>query len=276
MIVLPCESNMRRCTNSVFGAFDVPIIVISSSVGRGIRSPNKHFIMAKRQSYDVASIAPEIKRKRLKLTETLIEKVTTSKNNKITLASPQNEHNGTRLIYTILIDEPTNNERFALLNNGYYLTRTTRSDEKLRFTEGNLRSMIECIIFMSLLNASPENSIGELSMTANDIKYIEVIPNFTFNDSTSLCDFCDLLDRLFGVGFSLIARRTISSVWRQWLTKYRYVSCMKIKGPSPRDYLVLYKFLNVTSPYLSDTTKFLTFNNRDGKIFLQNAVKRLY
>lgn len=233
--------------------------------------------MAKRHSNDGITLnVPEIKRKKLELTETLIEKVTASKNNKITLASPQNEHNGTRLIYTLLVHEPTNNERFALLHNGYYLTRTTRSDEKLRFTEGNLRSMVECIIFMSLLNTSPENSIGELSMTANSIKYSNVIPDFTFNDGVSLCDFCDLLDRLFGVGFSLIARRTISAVWRQWLTKYRYMSCMRIKGPSPMDYLVLFKFLNVTSPNLSDTTKLITFNSYDGKIFLQNAVKRLY
>lgn len=235
--------------------------------------------MVKRQSESVyagESCVPEIKRKRLELTETLMEKVTNSKNNQITLASPQNEHNGTRLIYTLLVNEPTNNERFALLHNGYYLTRTTRSDEKLRFTENNIQSMIECIIFMSLLNVSPENSISELSMTANDIKYTGLIPNFTFDDRISLCCFCNLLDRLFGVGFSLIARRTISRVWRQWLTKYRYASCMKIKGPSPRDYLVLYKFLNVTSPYLSDTTKLMTFNTDDGRIFLQNAVKRLY
>lgn len=230
--------------------------------------------MTKRHSNE--SSIPEIKRKKFKLTETLIEKVTTSKNNKITLASPQNEHNGTRLIYSLLVDEPTNNERFALLHNGYYLTRTTRSDEKLRFTERNLCSMIKCVMFMSLLNASPENSIGELAMTANDIKYTAVIPNFVFNDVVSLCGFCDLLDHLFGVGFSLIARRTISRIWQHWLTKYRYVSCIKIDGPSPSDYLVLYKFLNVTSPWLSDTAKFITFNSYDGKIFLQNAVKRLY
>lgn len=230
--------------------------------------------MTKRRSNE--SNIPEIKRKKLKLTAALIEQVTDSKNNKITLASPQNEHNGTRLIYTLLVNKPTNNERFALLNNGYYLTRTTRSDEKLRFTESNLCSMIECVLFMSLMNASPENSIGELAMTDNNLKYTAVIPNFVFNDVVSLCGFCDLLDNLFGVGFSLIARRTISKVWRHWLTKYRYISCIKINGPSPRDYLVLYKFLNVTSPCLSDTTKFLTFNSYDGKIFLQNAVKRLY
>lgn len=219
---------------------------------------------------------PEIKRKKIELSTTMIENVTNSDINKITLVSPQNEHNGTRLIYTLLVDKPTNNDRFALLHNGYYLTRTTRSDEKLRFTESNLRSMVECVMFMSLLNASPENSIGEFSMTANDVKYSEVIPNFIFNDNVPLCDFCHLLDRLFGVGFSLIARRTISSVWRRWLTKYRYASCANIKGPSARDYLVLYKFFNVTSPYLSDTTKLVTFNTHDGKLFLQNAVKRLY
>lgn len=231
--------------------------------------------MSKRQNTDNASV-PEIKRKKIDLTDTLIETVIASKNNKITLASPQNEHNGTRLIYSLLVREPTNNERFALLHNGYYLTRTTRSDEKLRFTESNIRSMIECVMFMSLLNASPNTTIGEISVSCDDFKYTEVIPNFVFTDNVSLCDFCTLLDRLFGVGFSLIARRTISTVWSHWLKHYRYVSCMKIKGPSPKSYLVLYKFLNVTSPYLSDTTKFVTFNSCDGKIFLQNAVKQLY
>lgn len=234
-------------------------------------------IMSKRRAEeDNAAIMPEIKRTKIQLTDVLIEKVTSSKNNKITLASPQNEHNGTRLIYTLLTQQPTNNERFALLHNGYYLTRTTRSDEKLRFTECNIRAMVECVLFMSMLNLSPENSLGELAMTDRDVKFTSVTPNFVFDDRVTVCEFCELLDRLFGVGFSLIARRTISQVWREWLIHYRYISCLKTRGPSAKNYLLLYKFLNVTSPNLSDTAKLATFNDQDGKIFLQNAVKHLY
>lgn len=211
-----------------------------------------------------------------RLSQSSIDHVKNSKINKLTLASPQNEHNGTRLIYSLLTKPPSNNDRFALLNNGYYLVRTTRSDEKLRFTEPNMVSIINCILYMILFNISPQSSIFELMIDPLNINnFTPVSDKFEFNDSVKLCDFCDILDKLFGVGFSLIARRPIAKIWQLWLTQLRYKSCYRIRTPSVKDYLTLYRFMNVTMTNLSATAELLTFNTNDGRVYLQNAVKKL-
>lgn len=209
------------------------------------------------------------------ITQASIDVVKNSKINKLTVASPQNEHNGTRLIYSLLNHPPTNNDRFALLNNGYYFTRTTRSDEKIRFTEADMMSILRCSIFMLLFNLSPKNSVYELLVHPETLELTPILQDFEFNDSVSLCEFCDKLDRLVGVGFSLIVRRPLSRVWWLWLTKYRYAECLAVHTPSPKDYLILYKFINTTSVHLSASAELILFNERDGRVYLQNAIKRL-
>lgn len=128
---------------------------------------------------------------------------------------------------------------------------------------------------MILFNLSPKDSIYDL-MIEPDVTLSTISSRtFTFDDSTTLCDFCEILDKLFGIGFSLIVRRPISKLWWLWLTQYRYYKCKAIKTPSAKDYLTLYKFLNVTAVNLSKSAELVMFNAYDGKIFLQNAIKSL-
>lgn len=254
-----------------------------------------------------------------------------SKLMKVTIATPQNEHNGIRLIYSMTQEPPKNGEKYAKLNNGFYFVRTTRSDEKIRFTELNMAAICRVMLYMIALNYTPKSSVYEMfyfpetfEMTRlffesnmnnvdddtiesnetdeqNEViddtvelnepdEQNEVIDHqnsmdddnnivtkhlFRFRDDFSIIDFCNTLDHLFGIGFSLIARRPIYKIWLQWLEKLRYRQVCSLKMPTTEDFKIFYIFMNVTSTVLSQTAQLLTFNDLDGRIYLQNRIKKL-
>lgn len=183
--------------------------------------------------------------------------------------------NSVRLIYTLLNLRPTDIPHCEL-SNGFYFAKVTRSDERLRFTETDMSSIVRTILFMYAFDVTPKNSMldminhGDVSeITRRDIK--RHTPK-----SLSLSTARLLLDSLFGEHFATVARRAVYRTLCEYMREWRYFGVgATIRVPSANDFIKIYRFVNIISPKYSDVTNFINNNIKDNKMYLQTANKRL-
>lgn len=225
------------------------------------------------------------------------------------------QSNKARTIYTLsnverfLKDDntPVINDEYStpriLLNNGYYFTKESRSDEKLLYTEGDIESIVRTILFIHAFRVVPRESTPEMVYSGNvtltwpnreryfenvrddnsdhsndtefcDIKY-EDAPLILYNQLDEISECVRVLDNLLGEGFCLVARRPLQMVHSQYMTAWRYHMLKSIRMPSAADYIKLYRFINTVNVTYSIPTIFILQNTTDNKLPLQSREKRL-
>lgn len=162
---------------------------------------------------------------------------------------------------------------YCQLVNGYYFTKEARSDEKLRYTESDMTAIVRTVIFMLAFQVAPQSSLLDIINDGQvnfDIDYLRV-------DSTlKLSDMVELLDDLFGKGFSQIVKRPITQIYAQYMQSWQYYPFIgAIPLPSALDYAKLARFINAPSSRYSEPTQFMLNNVKDHRIPLQGSIKRL-
>lgn len=183
------------------------------------------------------------------------------------------QSNGARLIYTISEKKPIDYDS-CQLTNGYYFSKEPRSDEKLRYTETDITSIIRVVLFTYVFNVSPYESLLDL-VNNYDNDYVTIDEPKIANE-LSLEIASTLLDKLFGHKFSTITKHSFVKIYNEYMTTWRYYLYGKtISIPSISDYLKLARFMNIPLSRYTNATTFINKNFNDHKIKLQGLVKML-
>ena len=195
-----------------------------------------------------------------------------------TVATYSEQSNGVRSIYTISEYEPKIKTcKFAKLINGLYFYKVARSDELLRYTETDVRTIIRVILFTYVFSISPDESIIELINTGTFTDGVD-----KENLNSIVCQELTLeianyiLDATLGENFSSVAKHSVALVFEEYMTRWRYfqMGC-SVSTPSADDYIRLFRFVNVPLVGYTPATKFINYNTHDHKILLQGTVKVL-
>lgn len=183
--------------------------------------------------------------------------------------------NTARFIYTLSDRRPENSLMWCrLTTNSHYFSKEARSDEKLRYTESDMQSIVRTILFIFVFDANIEESLVDIinSGCAN----IDVA-KFVHINLLNVGIASDLLDHLFGIGFSTVVRKPLAIVLDEYNTQWRYFFCttVSLALPNATDIINLVRFVNNPSSKYAPATQFIMKNSTDHKILLQNAKKRL-
>lgn len=166
-----------------------------------------------------------------------------------------------------------NNTNQCRLKNDCYFSKESRSDEKIRFTETDLSSIVRTVLFMYVFKVSPEESIVEIINTGTVTHTLG--ENFILNVLT-LDIVVGLVDSLFGNGFASVVKRVINKCLNEYNITWKYYPCISnIKYPSAADYINLARFVNVSNCKYGESEKFIITNSTDNKIPLQQSIKIL-
>lgn len=185
------------------------------------------------------------------------------------------QSNSARFIYTLnyIPNSNSNDSKQCLLKNGLYFSKESRSDEKIRFTESDLYSIVRTVLFMYVFSVSPHENIvdiintGEVTHTVGD--------GLTVNALT-LDVAVNLVDSLFGKNFASVVKRVINKCLNEYCTTWRYyLSGSNVKYPSAADYINLSKFVNIVVCEYGDCEKFIMTNSTDHHVPLQQMTKIL-
>lgn len=163
-----------------------------------------------------------------------------------------------------------------LKGNKFWFSKEARSDEKVRFTETDMYTIIRTILFLYVFDIQPDQTMLEIVNTG--------IVTFPECNASSIRDLtititADLVDSLFGENFSIITKRVIVKCFTEYEMFWRYAAfnkTAKVLEPSALDLKKLRQFVNVSSPVYSRPTQFINNNSMDNKIPLQNNYKTLY
>lgn len=196
------------------------------------------------------------------------------------MANQPTQANSARYIYTLheTLETVRKGEPYCKLRNSphFYLTKEARSDEKIRFTENYMTSVVRTILFMHAFDTVPENPIDDI-LYKGVVWYADTAPTELVNPLHSLVECALILDTLLGEGFSTVCRRPLSEVYnRCWAKEWKYSDYYKqVQMPSALDYVRLIRLVNVTYASHTDCTMFATRNATDLNIKLQQNCKRL-
>lgn len=182
------------------------------------------------------------------------------------------QSNSARFIYTLNYIPNKNNIEQCKLKNGLYFSKESRSDEKIRFTESDMYSLVRTVLFMHVYHVGPEESIVDIVNTG-EVSYavdVSIVNHLTVDI------IIELLDSLFGDGFARIVRRVVIKCYNEYCTIWKYYPYNpKLHFPSAADYINLAKFVNITECEYAPCELFIITNSTDYKIPLQQMLKIL-
>lgn len=209
----------------------------------------------------------------------ILQKMATSNVKDDAFAATYSEpSNGVRSIYTISEHEPKNTTgAFAKLINGLYFYKVARSDELMRYTETDVRTIIRVILFVYVFSISPNESIIELINTGTFSRWIEEedIDQIVCQELTlEIASY--ILDATLGENFSTVAKHSVALVFEEYMLRWRYFQTgYSVNAPSADDYIRVFRFVNVPLATYTPATRFVNTNTHDHRILLQGTVKSL-
>lgn len=183
--------------------------------------------------------------------------------------------NSARFIYTISSTKPISSGiPYCHLKNGFYFTKEARSDEKVRYTETDMENIIRTVLFIYVFEMSTENSLLDI-VNSGEVSY-DLDRTIELKNHLSMRRISEILNMLFGNGFSFIVRRAIYKCFGEYTktwSKYPYVESIAL--PSALDILKLARFVNAPLSRYTNPTRFILTNTTDFRVKLQNKVKVL-
>lgn len=188
--------------------------------------------------------------------------------------------NTARFIYTISRPDQskvTNLYDYAQLNNGFILSKEARSDEKVRYTENNMFAIIRTALFMYVFEWQPQESVVDLVNTG-ELSDASLVLHTSTPNLLDIKVARQLLDHLFGKGFSRITRRVVGKCMSEYLNVWRcypFHRSSRLRLPSVADFLKLIRFVNASTCDYSEITLFLLENTTDHRIPNQGPQKDL-
>ncbi|ATY70245.1 GrBNV gp61-like protein [Tomelloso virus] len=182
------------------------------------------------------------------------------------------QSNSARFIYTLNYKENQNKSNQCRLKSGLYFSKESRSDEKIRYTETDMYSIMRTILFLYTFRVSPNESLLEIVNTGQ-VNYHFGSPVVVDLDLHGLIG---LYDTIFGKNFSNVTSRVLNKCFNEYATIWQYFPYENsIKCPSASDFINCAKFVNACVAEYAPCEKFITTNGTDHKIPLQQAIKKL-
>lgn len=190
--------------------------------------------------------------------------------------------NSARFIYTISSIKPSERKEYkehvpvCHLRNGFYFTKETRSDEKVRYTELDMESVVRTIMFMYVFEISADECLNEI-INSGEVSYTYDDRLVKLKNKINTQILIDLMDSLFGEDFSMITSRVMAKCLHEYNAVWRKLPFRNsVRLPSALDYLKLSRFVNASLSCYTNPTQFILDNKTDHKIKLQNNIKKLY
>lgn len=140
----------------------------------------------------------------------------------------------------------------VLKNSNFCLTKEARSDEKIRFTENEMTSIVRTILFMYVFRTSPKETLLEIINTG-EVSHNPLPYNRNAFHEITITEIICLFDYLFGDRLSSVVSRPIGAILKEYNDQWRYFPLNRnnIKTPSCQDYQLLAKFVNLSTPTFS-------------------------
>lgn len=191
--------------------------------------------------------------------------------------------NGVRGIYTLCPTEPTTCRRnnWCRMRNGFYLLKTAKTDEKVRYTYSEMTAIVRTVLFMYAFDHAPSCSMLELINSDEPYELDEDRLLRRLMDNRGPRELCletirALLDELFGENFTTVTALQVNGVYHEYKRVWRYAVCgVSFLVPSSADYVLLQRFVNAPLASYTDATLFVNTNLNDHQIMLQSNPKRL-
>lgn len=187
------------------------------------------------------------------------------------------QSNSARFIYTLNYLPNENNIIQSKLKTGLYFSKQSRSDEKFRYTETDLHSIVRTVLFMHVFQIAPIENAAEIT-NSGQVSYNITDAELILPKNILTIDIIvALLDDLFGENFSAVIKRVINKCFLEYCTVWRYYPYNDaiLKLPSASDYINLRKFVNTTDCEFGKCEQFIMANSTDHKIPLQQMHKIL-
>lgn len=160
------------------------------------------------------------------------------------------------------------------LCNGLYFAKCTKSDEKLVFTEHDMRSVVRTVLFVHVFRRVPHQSVRDI-IYGGTVTYLPP-SSLTPPPELDIKRVADIVDSVLGERFSTVVARPLTAVYSEYKYVWRYHAYgQPVALPSALDYVRLYRFVNAPDHGLSEATRFILYNGDDHKVPLQGRVKRL-
>lgn len=138
-----------------------------------------------------------------------------------------------------------------------------------------MRSIVRTALFVHAFGETPAESLVDLIVDGRDVTHPRFDRLAVLTD-LSMLDVARLVDRLFGEGFSGVARNAVINAYNEYASRWRYYACgCVVSTPSALDYITFFKFLNAVSTEHTMPTRFVNDNTSDHAIRLQENVKVL-
>lgn len=195
------------------------------------------------------------------------------------------QSNSVRLVYCMVPRDAENyRRRRCNLINGFALEKRPRSDELLRYTERDIRSIVRTIMFMHVFpDLVPADSLHDMVFIGNEYRCVsdptDVLPSRGIDqgrDTIPLSEFVTMLDRIIGQGFCRVTRHSLTEIYHEYMNEWRYYGGgQRTQAPSTRDYVRLARFVNATTCRYSKLSEFVNRNADDNKIQLQTRTVNL-
>jgi len=165
-------------------------------------------------------------------------------------------------------------QKYCKLKTNYYLSKVPRSDEKIRYTETDMYSMVRTVLFMYCYEMTPQESLNEIINTGEITFDMATLPKQI--KLLNMTIITELLDSLFGENFSHVIGRVLIKCLDEYRNFWRFYPYIpKITFPSALDFVKMSRFMNITMFKYSQVTQFMLNNTMDHKIPMQNNVKHL-
>lgn len=202
----------------------------------------------------------------------------TDENNKESITTTgyyNTQANKARFVYTILATKPEN-DISSLLPNGHYFCKVSRSDELFRLTETQMSNILRTLYFSALFtNVEPYESMYDI-IYSNTITFPKKLHMHCPYEDLTYPEFADIIDDIFGNGFSIVSSKPLLNVYLEYITKWRYFNYgTEVRFPSIYEYVETYKFLSIINWEIIDGVLFVILNQNDHKSFLQGTKKVL-
>lgn len=153
-------------------------------------------------------------------------------------------------------------DSYIKLKNNKYFGKESKSNEKLFFTENEIKRIIRTLCFSYVFQVYPKSSIHDMLVLGTSEfnecsnSRINIIPYITLHE------LVEFIDYVFGENFTTIAQRPLQQVLYEfkivWQNAILYSN--KIYQPTINDYILLHKFYNINKTEYSDALKIVLLN----------------
>lgn len=184
------------------------------------------------------------------------------------------QSNDARFIYTVSKERPQSVA--CKLKSGLYLSKSCKSNEKIKFTETDMYSLIYTVMFFQVFQVSTSDSYAMIIKSGQITYSDQQVLEGRCAMQLSILDVTTLLDDTFGQHFSCLTKRAIFKWNIEYNTSLRMYpfNVSKIQMPSASDIIKLHRFVNMGSIEYTSIVNFITSSNT--KWPLQGAVKQLW